>query len=150
MKALPQVVLQDIKKSSQHVHLNVKIYWIPPAIKWFFTTVATLVIVYKKSTTAIKASLFHSFAMYLLYTRCSYLLSWHSWLHFDNWSRYACPYNVGICYDAKEMMKRYFSLTITVALLRFVRYISLVYVCNSFFVNTSVTHSLLRVNGVKV
>ena len=42
--ALHQVVLQDINKSSQYVHLGVKMYWIPPAPLWFSTTVITLML----------------------------------------------------------------------------------------------------------
>ena len=44
LMALHQVVLQDINKSSQYVHLGVKMYWIPPAPLWFSTTVITLML----------------------------------------------------------------------------------------------------------
>ena len=40
--ALTQVVLQVIEKSSQYVHLSVKIYLIPPDSMGFSTTVTTL------------------------------------------------------------------------------------------------------------
>ena len=42
MTALHQVVLQGIEKSSQNVHLDVKIYWKPFAIPLISTTVTTL------------------------------------------------------------------------------------------------------------
>ena len=41
--ALTQVVLQDIKKSSQYVHLVIKIYGISPDSLWISTTVTALV-----------------------------------------------------------------------------------------------------------
>ena len=40
--ALNQTFLQDIKKSFEDVHLDVKIYWIPPASLWNPTTIITL------------------------------------------------------------------------------------------------------------
>ena len=46
MTALPQTVLQDIKKSSEHVHWNVKNYWILYASLWNSTTVTTLIHIY--------------------------------------------------------------------------------------------------------
>ena len=45
LMALHQVVLQDINKSSQYVHLGVKMYWIPSATLWISTIVTTLVLV---------------------------------------------------------------------------------------------------------
>ena len=42
LTALTQVALQDIKKSSQYVHLDIKIYGISPDSLWFSTTVTAL------------------------------------------------------------------------------------------------------------
>ena len=46
--ALNQTVLQDIKKTYEDVHLDVKIYWISPASLWNSTTVITLIQVKKR------------------------------------------------------------------------------------------------------
>ena len=43
--ALPQVILQYIKKSFEVLHWVAKIYWIPPASLWNSTTVITPVYV---------------------------------------------------------------------------------------------------------
>ena len=40
--ALPQVVLQEIKKSFEGVHWGAKTYWISPASIWNSTTITTL------------------------------------------------------------------------------------------------------------
>ena len=42
LMALHQVVLQDMNKAFQYVHLGVKMYWISFAFLWSFTTVVML------------------------------------------------------------------------------------------------------------
>ena len=44
LTALNQMVLKDIKKSFEDVHLDAKIYWVSPASLWFSTTVIMLVL----------------------------------------------------------------------------------------------------------
>ena len=56
LMALNQIVLQDTKKSFEHVYMDAKIYWFPPASPWDSTTVITLPLIDQSNGTVLSTN----------------------------------------------------------------------------------------------
>ena len=76
------MVLQDIKKSFENVHLDIKIYWISTVTLWNFTTLVTLICSFADSYIRLyNVKIEQSFFMYLLVNDVNwydYIIGWLS------------------------------------------------------------------------